>query len=113
MIGTPSCWKALRNMGVSENGRRGGGGINVGVSENGGWGGYSFLGSSFKRTCSISVYIRLHPVFGKPPSEVGFIFLVSPKGHPVYTLTSFTKGTLYTLTKNSNMYPTSLDPGVT
>ena len=41
--------------------------------------------------------------------EVGFIFLVSPKGHQVYTLTNIKKGTLYTLTKNSNINPASYD----
>ena len=39
--------------------------------------------------------------------ELGFTFLVPPKGHPRYTLTNIKKGTLHTLTKNSNINPGS------
>ena len=41
--------------------------------------------------------------------DVGYIFLASPKGHQVYTLTKIQKGTLYTLTKNRNINPASYD----
>ena len=41
---------------------------------------------------------------------VGFISLVPPKGHQVYTLTNIEKGTLYTLTKNRNINTASLWP---
>ena len=39
--------------------------------------------------------------------EVGFIFLVSPKRTPKVYTHQYEKGTLYTLTKNSNINPAS------
>ena len=37
--------------------------------------------------------------------EAGYIFLVPPKGHQIYTLTHMKKGTVYTLSKNRNINP--------